>query len=263
MTDPVSTTQLQNAAADAQLLEDVINGSVSQTFTTRLGRNVKSLAKTLADMGTLVLPAAVTENSSRLDSIESVNPGINIYVSSSGNDSATGDSAANSVRTWQQVLDLMKGGVTNNIWVIGDLLIDYYKLLTSPPSKLTIRPVAGQTARMIARNHSNVASYTGIWFGGSGCNVFCTVPIYLDSTSPYGMFSTDVVGSVDVYYAGGAVTQSSGNTSHLFATINGGTLNTIMAGSPIIGVEGRVYRDVAAGANPNDNKYYISNLTAG
>ena len=63
MTDPITRQQTIDAAADAALLANVVNGSATETFLTRLGRTVKSVAKTLADMEALTqtpLPTIAT-----------------------------------------------------------------------------------------------------------------------------------------------------------------------------------------------------------
>ena len=64
MADPVTTQQLINMGIDADTVEEIINSDDNTTVMTRLGRNVKSLAKTLADMANVTFTGDWTTSTS-------------------------------------------------------------------------------------------------------------------------------------------------------------------------------------------------------
>jgi hypothetical protein len=52
VTNPPRVQDYDNAHLDLQTIEDVVNGGPSQTVTSRLGRNIRTLANVIQDIGT-------------------------------------------------------------------------------------------------------------------------------------------------------------------------------------------------------------------
>ncbi len=208
------------------------------------------------------LPAEFNALEARVGECESVGAYTLIHWSETGNDNEDGLTLASSVATYEKVVQLMRAGRTNYLYIDGTVALDHYRNFESPPAYLYILQAAGGApGKILVKNHTNAAGHCGIWSSG-GFTIRCSVLVELDTTSPYGFVNASVT-NMNLYYHGGAPTQTVTNTGVMCFLSLGGKLNVFFQSSPIAAIAGRVFYGVAAGVDPNTNKNINTNITAG
>ncbi len=187
-----------------------------------------------------------------------------IYWSENGNDLNDGKQVGNAVQTWQRVCELMEFNKQNYVYVIGDVVMDYY-VSTKGNTFLNISKATGATnAKITVMDSSNHGSLPGgFWMRGGSGLYLNSVDIHLDSSKgPYGMFGLwNGVGSAAIYIYGSTITQSLTNSARLFFASDGSRLHADLNATSLSNISEIAFHSVAAGANPNSHHRYSSNVT--
>ena len=237
--------------------QDIINlGKTVDQF----GAAQQDMLDKLADAQQKALDAASNADM-RVSALQSATSATTLYVSSAGDDGRSGATEGEAVRSWERLSLLLRGGMFNRVEVSGELVIDYFRYLTAPPSRILFVDKDNGSATL--KDATNFAGFCGLWWEGI-LGVRFNIPVHLDAeTAPHGLLNcSENTRHCNSYFNGGAFSQSNRNKAHLCFRGSGGSHKAIFAGSPVSAISGKVFNSVSAGQDPRTFNYIETNIGA-
>jgi len=268
----ITEQQLINAKTDAESLEAIVNGGPTQTVSTRLGRSIKTLAKTLADMEALTSPPAVAENTSSINHIENAGLGTSIFIyidAVNGSDAGDGSFAA-PIQTMSELGARLVQGRRHIVRLLSDFDFDYrveisgtiliqFEGRSTDNSALQNRTINGV-------NSTNVPTRTGGIALQRGCAAVqfntCTINLN-DPTSGVGFLEIGN-GLMTTSFYSCSFSKSASNIATMLHQVNHSLMTAFFSASAVTPIAGKVANGIASGSDPalSATRHYRSNISA-
>lgn len=185
------------------------------------------------------------------------------YISETGDDANSGTTTVAPIKTMTRLLEVLKPGSRNIVYVSGTVNSD--KFLDLNAMLIEFKGVAGTNAALSINNTSN-AAIAGTFgaFSGPLYIRINDIKIILNSTATLypAAFATPNCDHLNVSFRNCTFESTPTNVISLILAYEEATARGVFVASPIAAIAGKVFKDVAAGSNPNTEFVYTSNITA-